>query len=259
MTADVVAEVNERCMDIGMNEFITKPISPESVVEAVIKWIKPGKRDLSSLKKKDDDIVTNMIEIPDLNGINITEGLSRVNENKKLYQNLLFKFHDNNINLIEHIRNAYKAGNEELTLRLVHTLKGVSGNIGASDLHIATKELERKLKEKDYTDLNEIIDDYAQSLNPVLDSIAEYRNSQSSVNQLANIDDDGADLNKELFTKLCDRLTSSLEDNDMEAIAIVEEVLRLSGLGDYRKQFNDIENLVKNYDFDGALDVLNRT
>jgi hypothetical protein len=124
-------------------------------------------------------------------------------------------------------------------------------------LYQNTVELERKLKEKDYTDLNEIIDDYAQSLNPVLHSIAEYRNSQHSVNQEANKEDNEAELNKELFAKLCDNLSDSLEDNDMEAMAIVEELLALSGLGDNRKKFEKIESLLKNYDFDGALEILN--
>ena len=259
MTADVLAEVKEQCLNIGMNEFITKPISPASVFEAIIKWTKPGKRDLSKLKIDTAKPLTEQIVIPDLDSINVNEGLSRVNKNGKLYQNLLFKFYNNNINLIDQIKKAYETGNEETALRLVHTVKGVSGNIGANELHIITKELERKLKEKDYTDLDELIDDYAQSLNPVLHSIAEYRNFQSSVKQHVHEDDNGTELNKELFTKLCDRLAALLEDNDTEAIAIVEEVLKLSGLlGDNRKLFDEIENLVKNYDFDGALDLLNK-
>jgi hypothetical protein len=69
-------------------------------------------------------------------------------------------------------------------------------------------------------------------------------------------EDNEAELNKELFAKLCDSLTALLEDNDPEAIAIVEEVLRLPGIGESRKQFRDIENLVKNYDFDGTLNLL---
>lgn len=259
MTADVLAEIKERCLNIGMNDFITKPISPESVFEAIIKWTKPGERDLSNLKIETAKPLTEQIVIPDLDRINVNEGLIRVNRNRKLYQNLLFKFYNNNVNLINQIKKAYDTGNEETALRLVHTVKGVSGNIAADELHQNTVELERKLKEKDYTDLNEIIDDYAQSLNPVLHAIAEYRNSRHSVNQEAKKEDNEAELNKELFAKLCNSLTALLEDNDPEAIAIVQEVLRLPGLlGENRKQFDEIDNLVKNYNFDGAMDLLKR-
>jgi CheY-like chemotaxis protein/HPt (histidine-containing phosphotransfer) domain-containing protein len=256
MTADVVGEIKEKCMKIGMNEFIPKPISTESVFEAIIQWIKPGKRDIATLKEKTEDIESQSIDIPKLEGLDIQDGLNRVNNNKKLYQSLLFKFHDNNINLADQIKEACKKGNDETALRLVHTVKGVSGNIGAKDLNLTTIEFERKLIEKDYTGLNEIIDDYTQSLNLVLHSIAAYKSSQSSVNQEANKDNNGTELNEELFTKLFDRLTASLEENNTEAFVIVEEFLKLSGLGDYRKQFAEIENLVKNYNFDRALEIL---
>jgi CheY-like chemotaxis protein len=253
MTADVVGEIKEKCLDIGMNEFIPKPISTESVFEAIIQWIKPGKREIAKLKEKKE---IQSIDIPELEGFDIQDGLNRVNNNKKLFQTLLFKFHDNNINLIAQIKEAFKKGNEETALRLVHTVKGVSGNIGAMDLNLTTVELERKLKEKDYNSLNGIIDDYAQSLNPVLHSIAEYKNSQNSLNQEANKDDIGTELNEKLFDKLCSKLTASLEENNTEAFEIIEEFLKLSGLGNSRKQFAEIENLVKNYNFERALEVL---
>jgi hypothetical protein len=50
-------------------------------------------------------------------------------------------------------------------------------------LHIVTIELERKLKEKEYTDFIALIDDYGQSLNLVLHDIAAYRKSRSPANQ----------------------------------------------------------------------------
>ena len=253
MTADVVAEVKERCMKIGMNEFITKPISPESVFESIIKWIKPGKRDLSQLKQKKVDNSTESIILPDLDNINIAEGLSRVNENKKLYQSLLFKFYNNNVNLIEQIKNAFEKGNKETVLRLVHTVKGVSGNIGANELHLATKKLESKLKEGNYEDLDTLLDEYQLSLSPIFSAIEAYKNTLVQTKMEQTVIEDQSELDEKLFVKLIGELKELLEDNDLDAKDTVGEILKLPGLNKYRKQIEMVEEALNNYNFEGAL------
>jgi PAS domain S-box-containing protein len=256
MTADVVAEVKEWCLEAGMNEFITKPIIPENVFNAIIKWIKPGKRDLSLLKKRKTETEAGSITFPDLEGISITEGLKRVNENKKLYQTLLFKFYNSNIDLIAQVKNAYNEGNEEDALRMIHTVKGVAGNIGAGSLYTKTVELEQRLKEKEFYDLNELLDNYRLSLEPVLKSIEEFKKTIKTEQQQ---DDKSADaeLDEVKFNKLLGELNTLLLDNDGDSIDKMEEILSLPGLGKKLAIIKKIESALDVYDFDEALLYLN--
>ncbi|WP_295452875.1 response regulator [uncultured Thiodictyon sp.] len=39
MTANAFAEDRERCFEVGMNEFITKPVAPDRLFETLLKWL----------------------------------------------------------------------------------------------------------------------------------------------------------------------------------------------------------------------------
>jgi len=39
MTANAFAEDKDRCFEIGMDDFITKPIQPEILYETLLKWL----------------------------------------------------------------------------------------------------------------------------------------------------------------------------------------------------------------------------
>jgi len=45
-------------------------------------------------------------------------------------------------------------------VRATHTLKGVTGNIGAIELHKATEKLEKDIKEGTVTDLEERLNEF---------------------------------------------------------------------------------------------------
>ncbi|MBF0112644.1 MAG: transporter substrate-binding domain-containing protein [Desulfamplus sp.] len=158
MTADAMSGVREEVINIGMNDYVTKPIEPSEVFKALVRWIKPSKRPLpdqytSKLNSNQNgetsassDPIFNLSDLADLEGINVKLGLSRVSGNKKLYINLLKKFHNENQNIIQQIQDAIMQLDQELAVRLAHTVKGVAGTIGATDLQTIAGELESALK-----------------------------------------------------------------------------------------------------------------
>ena len=39
MTADAIAGIKERCIEAGMNDYLTKPINPDEVYATLAEWI----------------------------------------------------------------------------------------------------------------------------------------------------------------------------------------------------------------------------
>ena len=79
MTAHAMAGDREKSIEAGMNDHVTKPIDPDQLISALVKWIKPGEREISegvceSLieNKKAEDILPS--ELP---GISIASGLGQ--------------------------------------------------------------------------------------------------------------------------------------------------------------------------------------
>ncbi len=47
MTAHAMAGDREKSIEAGMNDHVTKPIDPDQLISALVKWIKPGDRKTS--------------------------------------------------------------------------------------------------------------------------------------------------------------------------------------------------------------------
>lgn len=247
MTADAMVGIREKCLDVGMMDFVTKPIDPDEVFGCLVKWIKPGERDVSDLPDmtKRQDVY---LEIPDFKNINIVNGLHRVGGNRKLYIELLEKFFNNNSNVVVQITEAIQQGNQELAVRLAHTVKGVAGNLGAEKLQQRAMELESSLK-RELNGSQEILQAFEQELRPVLAELNEWIAGKASEVR----EDDTIQLDMSKLTEKLRELKSLLDDNEVLAKDKIDEINHLSGAGHIRTQLDAMTANIKNYDFDEAV------
>ena len=256
MTADAMVGVKEKCLEIGMQDFVTKPINPDEMFGAMVKWIKPSwqfsvhspqsARKSASAKAKADKI-----EIPEFKTIKTDEGLHRVNYNKSMYSSLLVKFAKNNTNFIAKVEEAHKSGDHELVHRLIHTLKGIAGNLGAMDLHEATKVLEKKVHD-DPTKIVELLNEYSLVLDPILKETKNYSDKIQAIDLAKSKQNTGV-IDKEIVTKLIGKLKKLLADDDMDAKEIVEQLKVQEGMSSYNSQVQAIAESLDEYDFEEAV------
>jgi len=146
MTADAMAGVRENVLEVGMNDYITKPIETNQLWKTLTKWVQPAKRDLpegfsleSDLKEED--------EIPLIKGIDTAAGLGRVGYKSELYKKLLKQFISDFESFESEVISHLKSENVDEAIRWAHTLKGVSANLGANHLQKSAAELEFSIKE----------------------------------------------------------------------------------------------------------------
>jgi CheY-like chemotaxis protein len=154
MTAHAMAGDEDKSLQVGMNGHVTKPIDPDQLFSALQKWIKPGEKraqvqqtEVPAEQTESDITVLAEDELPEsLSGFDLTDGLKRLQGNKKLYRKLLLSFATDYNAVANEIRQALDAEDFDQTHSLVHNLKGLAGNLAATDLHAAAVNLEKLVK-----------------------------------------------------------------------------------------------------------------
>jgi PAS domain S-box-containing protein len=242
LTADALSGVKEKCLAAGMNDYISKPIVPEKMIEIISNWLKEGK----ILKIEDVNLEKNIKKSIDIEFkyLNYIEGINRIGS-LKLYKEILEKFIKNNFNLELELKKEYNTKNFENLSKLIHTLKGVSGNISANKLNAICKEIENIIKEKSFSNLKETFEEFLEIYEKTYKEIELYLEKEKENEK------------EEIKVKVnnYDKLIKMLEDEDIEAVEYFNSI-------DFKnfdeKEINIVKVLIDNYEFDKALEKLRK-
>src|SRR4030095_1628281 len=144
MTAHATVVERERCLATGMNDHIAKPIDPASLFETVGRFCQPREAQATT-----PPAVTAPAIMPSIANLDTKGGLSRVAGNQKLYVKLLRQFVEQQGPAVEQITSALAKGDTPHATLLAHTLKGVAGNIGATQVQTTASALEKSISNAD--------------------------------------------------------------------------------------------------------------
>jgi two-component system, sensor histidine kinase and response regulator len=181
MTAHAMSDDREKSLKSGMNDHLNKPIDPDQLFFTLTKWIKPGDRavpaNAAERHEGKNDIVEDIFF--NLPGIDVKAGLKTASNNRKLYRDILNKFYRDYSVMTAQIKAALENGDHELAQRLAHTIKGVSGNIGAQDLYKISSELETAFRHENLDEVDKLLDRFDGVLNIVMNSIKKFSEGPS--------------------------------------------------------------------------------
>jgi HPt (histidine-containing phosphotransfer) domain-containing protein len=161
----------------------------------------------------------------------------------------LIKFVDNQKETDQAIRNAINSNQMKDAVRLAHTLKGVSGNIGADELYKAAQKLEALLIDKDLDKTEKALDEVSEVLNKI---VVELR----SVLAVETYTDDKKEIDPESIVPLLSDLKGFLEEFNSEAETVLDEVLAKVKGSKMEPELLDLQRTINSYDFEGALKQL---
>ncbi|RSD32449.1 response regulator [Vibrio pectenicida] len=173
MTANAMQQDRERCAEAGMNDHIAKPIDTSELYSKLLKWIDPKFKDDNfefASPQQSDDVADN-VAFPELPGIDVEEGLSRVNDDRILFTKLLNSFSKNNQSTFSDLKTSWADKDYSQGEITAHTLKGASASLGAHRLSQVAFTFEQAFKLQDQ-DISESWNELSSALQQVLESIA---------------------------------------------------------------------------------------
>jgi HPt (histidine-containing phosphotransfer) domain-containing protein len=171
LTAHALKTEKQRCLDAGMNDYVSKPIDPEQLLATLKRWIAPLEGRAPAPPGADASGASVSVDLPDsLPGIDVRDALKRLMGNRRLFVKLLGDLAASSPEMIEEIRRALTAGDLESARRLAHTLKGISGNLSARELSAAARHLEASLTQGDTTGTAASLDQLGRVLKPIIEA-----------------------------------------------------------------------------------------
>ena len=251
MTANVMVGDKERADEVGMVDYVAKPIDVKELFRVLGKWISSASVKTSnhtmpyhaSLGSKESVI------IPRLKGVDTEIGLKHVGGNRALYLKILIKFREGQSNTVTEIQSALQAQDIEKVQRMVHTLKGLAGSIGAKAVQEKAMALETALLEGE--EVSGLLDQLAEQLKQVLEVLITLDQlKKASCESLAVLSEDE-------IRELMARLIILLKDDDADAIEVLETLVPVFSDSNIAKEMQRVMDCAERYEFDAALEKLN--
>ncbi|MFT5716536.1 MAG: signal transduction histidine kinase/CheY-like chemotaxis protein [Oleiphilaceae bacterium] len=257
MTAHALKDDKEKCLDAGMNDYIAKPIDEQELFSILIKWLEAKERFIPPIVSQ---VITTSEVWPEMPlealGIDLLAGLKRVHADKALYKRMLGSF-----------LSRYKGADTELNLllqdnkikeakALVHTIKGVSGNLCANALFQAAKQLDASLLSKSPdVDLETALSYFCQT-HAVLINTLDSLNVMAEVCVSDEQSDDKQKLDVEEISRLLKSLENHLKQSNGRALHVMDELKTKVKKASSRSQMQALESAVYNFDTETALNLL---
>ncbi|QSE96937.1 response regulator [Fulvivirga lutea] len=143
MTAYSMAGDREKYLSSGMDDYISKPILPESLVYTVKKWTDDEHPTAKKSKKKHLKSSLNTLDF------NTLENLMKFG-GKEMVVETLNEFNNECKSQVASLKEEFSRNNFEDILVILHTLKGNAGTLGVQKIAFWAEYMEEEVKKKNY-------------------------------------------------------------------------------------------------------------
>ena len=222
MTASVMSGDRDLCRQAGMNDQVNKPIDVPELFATLGRWTRTGELPVLEPVGGTPEECEAPLQPMDIPGIDLPRALDRLGRVSFL-RKLLINFRKDNMETMKILREALAQRDDQLAQRIVHTVKGVGGNLCATGLASAAFVLEQAMNGGDADVQQSSLAEFEQNLSQLLDSI---RAMEETGGGLA--DAPGKFLpppvDRERIDLLTRELLAMLEANNMNALGVWEQL-----------------------------------
>lgn len=249
VTAFAHSSEREKCIDAGMNDYISKPVDPAQLYEKLFYWLGSEENE----KIPENLIALNeSIDFPaEIKGIDITSGLKQTGGNIRLYIKLLKRFYDRISDGIQTIDKLLKNGEWEEIRIYAHSMTGISGTIGCEKLFNAAKKIETADSFNKNQKIN-IIDRFKRELLSQKKILEKY---EFVLRSLQLTDRTDSRYSSENIDKMIKDIFNFFHEDQPRIESGIESLKIMVNNDKYTEFFAEIKNHLENYDFDEAYEL----
>ncbi len=265
MTAHALKGDEEKCLEAGMDGYVSKPINQDRLFYTIWRHLLNKKRVTDadgpgSLAQEeggneadasDLETAATPMQIP---GIDVGTVLRSTGLNWRTFQDILLGFLQDNRDTVAAIQQALDTNDRKTLQHLAHSLKGSAGNIGAGELREAADELERgcgvHLPSADFAGLCQGLQQELSRLLAVIEPMQDV--------PAVTAGEDSQKVTTEDILLLLTSLTEAIDRADPEEIRkITTQVLDLTSVKKIdQATLAALETEISRYDYDQALKTI---
>ena len=145
MTAHAMQGDREECLEAGMNDYVSKPVKPHVLVEALEKWL-PREASFKRGPGQAGSQVRRKIREPKTVVFDKAGMMARLMDDENLARKVAKGYLEDIPRQIAALKEYLRAGDAARAERQVHTIKGASASVGGEAMRAAAFEIEKVAK-----------------------------------------------------------------------------------------------------------------
>ncbi len=246
LTANAMKSDVEACRDAGMNDFVSKPIERDALVNTLRKWIA-----VVPLTNGTPQVSPPPPSAPEpelaLDGIDIAGTVRRLGLPFEKLRPMFLRFADSLPKTLLELQTAVASRDANATRRVAHAIAGAAGNLGADRLRESAKKLELAAKDEhpEFPTLLGAVETEAATALSAIQSLRPPPAPESKVAAPA------VDLKR--FRADLQKLRDAVADSDLTAAADTLQKIA-SAPPQHADAISAIRDLVDGYEFDEAIE-----
>ncbi len=247
MTAHAMKGIREECLSMGMNDYLSKPIDPAWLYTLLINWIKPGKRErkIVSVQNVQHEYPIGLPER--LPGLDHATGLGRLNQNASLYKQLVLDCVARYDNAPAKLRSWLAVSDFAQAEAMVHSMKGILGNLAAERTFKICQQLEATLRLHQLPSESQLFE-FENALSEVQTS-ATILTMLNGANEVVVLDNQ----ENTTISSQMERLIAQIRYSDPLAEFELKKLIQLLPANDQVEGLKELQTSLYNFDFESAL------